>query len=110
MEIKIQNKEKYIIIQIFGNLDIYTAVDLKSHFDKINIAKDAPLVLELSNLSYMDSSGIGALIKLANQVKEANGILYLTGIKPIIQKVFKIAGLTGYFNVLSEDDFLSKFS
>ena len=110
MEIKIHDHKKSLVIQIFGNLDIYTSVELKAIFDKINIDTQQPIILELSNLTYMDSSGMGTLIKITNIVQEKKAEFFLSGVKPAIQKIIKVAGLAGYFNILSDDEYDSKIT
>ena len=63
----------------------------------------------MSGLKYIDSSGIGLLIKEANQIEEIDGIFYLAGVSPPIEKVLKVAGLTSYFETLTDEDFSSRF-
>ncbi|MDH5716516.1 MAG: STAS domain-containing protein [Spirochaetia bacterium] len=109
MEIKVHENKNYIVIQIFGSLDIYTSLELKSSFDNLDIVKDNSVVLDMSNVNYIDSSGIGTLIKITNTIKGSDARLYITGAKPLIEKVFKVAGLSGYFNMLSNEEFNSKF-
>jgi anti-sigma B factor antagonist len=97
------------IIDLSGSLDIYTATDLKTLFEGIINQKDNKVIINLEKLSYIDSSGIGMLIKLMNFVKERDGQFLLTNMKPPMAKVFKVAGLTSYFKFLGDKDFAEQY-
>ena len=109
MEIKTTQKEDYTVLQLKGSLDMYTSLDLKNQCDQLGITKGHILVFDLGEVNYVDSSGIGTLIKIVNFVHEAGGEFYITGLKPMIEKIFKVAGLMSYFSRLSEEEFKSRF-
>ena len=68
------------------------------------------LAVDMNKLDYIDSSGIGTLIKSLNVVKNKKGILILIGLKPMILNVFKLAKLDMFFEIMSNDQFNAKFS
>lgn len=98
------------IFTLSGSLDIYTAVDLKNFIESKVKASDAKCIINLENVSYVDSSGIGILIKLMNFLKSLNGQLLLTNMKPPLEKVFKVAGLNSYFHFLGDKEFAEQYS
>ena len=59
--------------------------------------KTQKVVVNMEKLNYIDSSGIGMFIKSLNYMKELNGHLQLANLKESLQKIFKVAGLTAYF-------------
>jgi len=106
MEIIVDKDENRIIFKLDGSLDIYTSLDLKIALEK-NIDGTPPIVIiDMEKLTYIDSSGIGILIKSLNFVQGHNGKLYVANLKPVIEKVFKVSGLTSYFEILSHEDYL----
>ncbi len=109
MEVNTIQKENYIVLQLKGSLDIYTSLDLKNDVDGLKLKKDIAVIFDLNNVDYVDSSGIGTLIKIVNQVQEAGGQFYITGLKPMIEKIFKVAGLMTYFTILSAEEANSQF-
>ena len=109
MEVKVFQKDDYTVLKLKGSLDIYTSLDLKNSIDQIAMKPVRLLVFDLSEIDYVDSSGIGTLIKIVNQVHDANGEFYITGLKPMIEKIFKVAGLMTYFTILTEQEFQSKY-
>ncbi len=63
----------------------------------------------MDKLTYIDSSGIGILIKALNYVQGLNGKLRVAKLKPAIEKVFKVSGLTSYFEILSLDEYNEQY-
>lgn len=109
MDIKLHEKQGYYVVYLKGSLDMYTSVELKSQTDGIALKKDEKIILQLNDVSYIDSSGIGVLIKIVNAVQAQGGAVYLTGIKPMIEKIFKVAGLMNFFSFITEEEFKSKY-
>ena len=110
MEISVQNKANYTLIQLEGSLDIYTSLDLKAALEE-HIKDDSPdVVIDMEKLTYIDSSGIGILIKALNYVQSMNGKLCVANLKPAIEKVFKVSGLTSYFEILTREEFKSRYT
>ena len=94
MQIKqrIHNGTLYIMLE--GELDehvsIYTRTTLDKLFEKINFAQ---VIIDLSGLSFMDSTGIGVLIGRYKKLKSKNVPIYICNPNNHIEKIFKIAGL-----------------
>ena len=109
MEIKIHEKGNYGVLELKGNLDMYTSVEVKNAIGKLPVKEGYTVVLDLSGVSFIDSSGIGMLIKVLNEIKAKKGAFYIAGMKPVIEKVFKVAGLMGYFSFLSDEEFREKY-
>ncbi|PJZ68088.1 anti-anti-sigma factor [Leptospira perolatii] len=109
MEISQRKSGDTNVISLSGSLDIYTSIDLKNFFEQNIDRNNNHVVINLEKLNYIDSSGIGMLIKQLNYVQELNGKFYIANMKPAIEKVFKVAGLTSYFQTLSEHDYLSQY-
>lgn len=98
------------IFTLTGSLDIYTAVELKQQFEAIIKDSENIAIIDLSKVSYIDSSGIGMLIKLMNYVKSLEGKFYLANMKPPLEKVFKVAGLGNYFQFIGEKEFAERYA
>jgi len=110
MEINVKKSEKFIIFELEGSLDIYTSLDLKAALEEHVKDNNPDLVIDMEKLTYIDSSGIGILIKALNYVQGLNGKLCVANLKPVIEKVFKVSGLTSYFEILAPDDFRQKYA
>jgi anti-sigma B factor antagonist len=110
MEINVKKNASSIIFELEGSLDIYTSLDLKAALEE-HVKDNGPdVVINMDKLTYIDSSGIGILIKALNYVQGLNGKLCVANLKPVIEKVFKVSGLTSYFEILTADQFKDQYS
>jgi anti-sigma B factor antagonist len=109
MEIKITNKDSYLVVDIIGSVDMYTAVELKEVIDEIELEPNDALIFNFANVNYVDSSGIGTLIKIVNSTQDQQARFYIAHMKSMIEKVFNVAGLMNYFSILSNEEFKEKF-
>lgn len=113
MEINLKKNADAYVISISGSLDIYTSLDFKN-FLETNVpsqpTEDLHVIINLEKLNYIDSSGIGMLIKQLNYVQELKGKFSIANMKPAIEKVFKVAGLTSYFQTIGEDEYREKYA
>src|SRR5688572_32139360 len=56
-------------------------------------------VLELAEVSIVDSCGVGMMIGLHNQIHAAGGALWLVGVTQFLQKILRMMHLDQYFQV-----------
>jgi anti-anti-sigma factor len=68
-------------------------------------------VLELAEVSIVDSCGVGLMIGLHNQIHAAGGSLWLVGVTQFLQKILRMMHLDQYFQVAaSEADVLARLA
>jgi anti-sigma B factor antagonist len=77
------------IVRLRGELDLATA---DKFADRLSNLEDSAIVIDLSGLSFIDSSGISVLIREHNR----RGELVLTRPRPNVGQVLRIAGLEGW--------------
>jgi anti-sigma B factor antagonist len=109
MELKLSQSGNIKIIEISGKYDIESTEEFESIFTKQLDTKPEIIAVDMSNLDYIDSSGIGSLIKCLNSTKTKNGKLLLVGMKPMITNVFKLAKLDLFFEILTKIEFKTKY-
>ncbi|XDD43954.1 STAS domain-containing protein [Leptospira sp. WS60.C2] len=109
MELKLGTTGKIKTIEIAGKFDIESTEEFESIFNKLIESSPSLVSIEMSRLDYIDSSGIGSLIKSLNSLKNKKGKLLLVGMKPMIQNVFKLAKLDMFFEILSSSDFQTRY-
>lgn len=86
-------------INLAGELDMYTANELK---DELNIAiEENPkdLIINMQNLDYIDSTGLGILIGVLKRLKQKQSEIYITNTKPNVKKIFSITALDKVFKM-----------
>ena len=77
-----------------GEIDHHLAGDLRARIDDaIRREKPTALLLDFTDVTFMDSSGIGLVMGRYRLMREWGGETEITGANPSICKVMKLAGL-----------------
>ena len=84
------------VIALSGELDISTAAELDSTLDRLASSPAVRLIFDLSGLRFMDSSGIGALVRAAGRVGAVSIVRPTDGVR----RVLAATGLLGILNVV----------
>lgn len=86
----------FYVIALEGDIDIETARELRAHFVE-NVTDPATrVVVDLTGVEFMDSSGLGALVG-GWQVVRDSGELRIAGANPAVERVFTITGMHEVF-------------
>ncbi len=92
-------------IAVRGELDMSAAPELASAIAGARTGTET-LVLDLSKVTFLDSSAIGALVASGREVHEAGGRLQIGPRSDIVSRVLEITGLSSQsdaFDVLPQD-------
>ena len=87
------------IVHVAGEIDVYTAPLLREVLDKQVAAGRTDLVVDLEKVTFMDSTGLGVLVRRLKLVRGQNGTLRIVSGQERILKVFKITGLDKVFHI-----------
>ena len=94
MEIKVSRKGQRIHAMLVGELDHHSAIQVRTVLDRL---LDDPAVMELaldlSGVSFMDSSGLGVVLGRYRVLASRGGKLLLNAVPLPIDKLFRMAGL-----------------
>jgi anti-sigma B factor antagonist len=99
MELKIRKNGDNYIIDVNGEMDLYNSYKLKELVMKMLEKKVVKFIINLENVDYIDSSGIGALIYICSTIKKMNLKLIITNIHGSVKKVIELTKLMGYFPI-----------
>lgn len=80
------------IVTVEGELDVHTAPQLSKVLDGVYGAGRS-VVVDLSGVPFMDSTGLSVFVTALKRTKEADGQLGLVVTEPAVLKVFMITGL-----------------
>lgn len=94
MEIKSKVSKNTLIIDLNGELDECTANYTRSVMDDLIMEnKFNKVIVDMHNLEFMDSTGIGVLIGRYKKLKSKNVFMYVANPNSHIEKIFKMSGL-----------------
>jgi anti-sigma B factor antagonist len=80
-----------VVVRLAGELDMATAADLAVPLEGLLARPPQPVVLELGELSFLDSSGVAVLIRIANRFPQ----LETRNATPPVRRVIEVLGLAG---------------
>ncbi len=96
-------KERTIFVKLPDEIDHHRAGKLAETIDEMIIEK-APeeLVFDFSDVSFMDSSGIGLLIGRYRNMKCLGGNVYMQGLSGYMAKLIALSGVEKYIGKYEE--------
>jgi len=89
------------VVEVRGEIDVYTAPVLREELTSLVDAQHTNLVVDLTQVSFMDSTGLGVLVGGLKKVRTLGGDLSLVIDQETILKVFRITALTQVFSIHS---------
>ncbi len=111
MDINKRTKDDIIVLDITGEIDLYNAPEIKDIINKLIEEQKYNVIINLEKVSYIDSSGIGALISSLSNLKKYQGGLKIINVYASVRKVFELTKLTSFFEIFdSEEDALTSFN
>ena len=94
MAIRITEKNSALVIMPCGELDQHNAVKVRAEMEKALSEHEYNTVwFDLSALDFMDSSGIGVLFGRYKHLLRRRIPVYLTGVKPNIDRMLLMSGI-----------------
>lgn len=99
MNIAESRRDGNLIVAPSGRIDTTTSPQFDRHLTSVIDRGDTQLVIDLSGLEYISSTGLSAFIAAAKKVKAAGGRLALAGLNSRIRLVFEMSGFLRLFPV-----------
>ncbi len=96
MEIKRTEKGKITIFHLIGEIDLYCSQDFKEQIKGALAEGKRSIILDCTELSYIDSSGIGVLISLLTTLRKSGGDLVLCALQSTVRSVIHYTKLEGF--------------
>lgn len=85
------------VLRVTGEVDSYTAPALRERIRELAASGAVHLIADLSQVDFLDSTGLGVLVGGLKRLREDCGSLALVITTPRILRVFQITGLTKAF-------------
>jgi anti-anti-sigma factor len=76
-----------------GELDVATADELARTLDPVVSGGASLVVLDLSDVTFLDSSGLRTIVRSATSLEEGGGRLVVDGVSPAVARVLEVTGL-----------------
>jgi anti-anti-sigma factor len=92
------------VLVLEGEIDLHVSPEVAASLAKIIDQQPSRLIVNLRAVSYIDSSGLAALITAAKDVETYGGRLMLTGVKEDVRLILENAHLIEFFSVFPHVD------
>ena len=91
--------DQHVVIEVRGEVDVHSAPELRDRLIEVLDAGHSSVVVDLSWLSFIDSTGLGALVAARNHANSTGATLRLVCKTERLLKVFRITGLHEVFEI-----------
>jgi anti-sigma B factor antagonist len=111
VEVKLKTKNGVLLVDLQEEIDLFHANKLKLYFNKIFESSHTRILLNFQDVTYIDSSGIGALLNIFKETKKRNVKMFFINIHGSVKKVIELTKLDDYFPIMrNEEDAMSQLS
>lgn len=113
VDVNIDQKDNYVIVTISGEVDLYSSPKVRKNIIALTSQKIPIIILNLIDVTYMDSSGVATLVESLQIIEKYNGKLLLCGLNSMVREVFELSRLDTVFsiyenlNILKEQNILT---
>ena len=106
MDVSVTSREigDRTVVDVTGEIDVYTAPVLREELASLIDSEHADILVNLTGVRFMDSTGLGVLVGALKKVRTVGGDLQLVIDQEKILKVFRITALTQVFTIHSSVD------
>lgn len=104
MELVRQDKGTVSVLYVTGRLDLAGGTSLKEQVKKILASNTTSVHLNLANVEFINSSGLGALVSTMKEVRLAKGRLTLSNLASYVQEIFDITQLSHIFEIFKTEE------
>ncbi len=92
--VEVRSDERATVLAVQGELDLASSPSLESELEQAFAADNADLILDLSELEFMDSTGLSVLVRAHQRAQESGrGFGVIKG-GPQVQRLLSLTGVT----------------
>jgi len=99
MNIDVTEDESVVTITVNGDIEMMTIKSFKQKLFEVGQDMDKDIEIDLSNVDYIDSSGVGVLISLLKLQKKKGRNLMINKVSSKVMNVLKLSSLSDVFNI-----------
>lgn len=103
-EIHQRNSGDVVILDIHGNLDAQSAPLLKVRLESLISFGHHKIVINLSDVDFIDSTGVGSLVFGQKIINPLSGGLHIIGLSPSNLNIFSVLNLTEFLTIMPTEE------
>ena len=103
LDITVTHEADKCIVCVNGEVDVSNAAELRSALEAVLIGGTSKITADFSDVSYIDSTGIGVLVGIAHRAQEIQAVFVVAHPQKNVARVFDLLGVTEDLNVREND-------
>ena len=104
MKISQEQKNDVMVCKIEGEINLNTSPELRKTFDGFITNNVKKVIVNFSDVGYIDSSGLATLIELFQRLKKIDGKLRICDMQEKVKNVFEITKLHKLFEIYDSQE------
>ena len=92
------------VLELSGRFDSYGAPRAAEWLEKATTTPDAHIVVNMSDVNFVDSTALATLVQGLNRARKRNGELYLCGLQKQVYMIFELTRLDKAFHIFVDED------
>lgn len=103
MRVKTRLKGTTLSVKVTGEFDMVIADEFKKNVDSFldsHLAKY--LLVDLSEVTFIDSSGLGAILGRYKKIEHLKGKMVIAGPQPQVKKILEVSGITRVIDIYQD--------
>lgn len=104
MKVTHESQGSAAVFIVEGQVDMHTSPELRGSLRQALDTKPSPLVVDMTSVAFIDSSGLATLIEALQAVGQYGGKMRLCGLTADVRKLFDLAQLSSIFDLRETRD------
>ena len=93
LSVNVRKEESIPVVDVVGEIDVYTYPRLSETLNELLEDDAQNIVLNLEEVRYIDSTGLGVIANGANKLARKSGYVHIINANPQVKKIFEVSGL-----------------
>lgn len=102
MQIETRTEAKTFVIALSGEIDLDSSPEVRKTIIAATQTKKPQILIDLTQVTYMDSSGIATLVEGLQYSNQNKGTFVVAGLGPGVREVFELSRLDKIFTIYTD--------
>ena len=99
LKINTSQNNSATVVEIYGEVDLYSSPEVRTELLQLVEKKTPVIIVNLNNVTYIDSSGVATLVEGLQEMEKYSGKLKLTNLRETVRHVFELSSLDKVFEI-----------
>lgn len=106
MELTLHTEQKGNVVILFptGHINAHTVNEFEKKLESIILEKNYNVLLNCSNLDYISSAGLGAIMGVIEEIRDNSGDLKMSNMSESVYNIFDILGFTELYQIFKTQE------